>query len=179
MRGIELVPLGRVDMRAVDFLSLVLPDTFRVPCSVRKLAIDIEPAFDPKRRQYHSTKLIVRLLDFARRDYKMLGVTDVDLHIPILTFVFGEAQLGRYCAVVSTSRLHQGFYGFEEDEVLFLERLEKEAIHELGHTLGLIHCQDYACVMHYANAIEDIDLKANTFCHACISTVQQNLLAGR
>lgn len=179
MRGIELVPLGRVDMLAVDFLSLVLPDTFGVPCSVRKLAIDIEPAFDSKRRQYHSTKLIVSLLDFARKDYKILGVTDVDLHIPILTFVFGEAQLGRYCAVVSTTRLHQGFYGLEEDEALFLERLEKEAIHELGHTIGLIHCPDYACVMHYANVVEDIDLKANAFCDVCISTVRQNLMAGR
>lgn len=175
MLGIELVPLGKVDMRAVEFLSLVLPDTFRVPSNIRRLPIDIEAMFDPKRGQYNSTKIIVNLLDSARKGYKTLGVTDVDLHIPILTFVFGEAQLGGRCAVVSTHRLHQSFYGLAENEALFLDRLEKEAIHELGHTLGLIHCADYACVMHYANAIEDIDLKMNAFCPSCALKVNPSL----
>ena len=32
---------------------------------------------------------------------ELLGVTAVDLYIPILTFVFGEAQIGGPCGLVS------------------------------------------------------------------------------
>jgi archaemetzincin len=96
-----------------------------------------------------------------------LGVTDLDLYIPVLTFVFGEAQLAGGRAVVSTLRLRQEFYGLPADPELLGERLLKEALHELGHTYGLRHCPDYTCVMSSSNGVERIDLKSAEFCPTC------------
>jgi archaemetzincin len=86
-------------------------------------------------------------------------VAEVDLYIPILKYVFGEAQMGGPCAVVSTYRLRQEFYGWDPDDSLLRERLIKESIHELGHTLNLQHCQDYQCAMASSHSVEWIDLR--------------------
>ena len=91
--------------------------------------------------------------------------------MPILTFVFGEAQLNNTCAVVSSHRLRQEFYGLPASPELLRERLRKEAVHELGHTFGLTHCRDYECVMAASHAVERIDLKGSHFCGHCHSRV--------
>jgi archaemetzincin len=103
----------------------------------------------------------------APKECKVLGIASVDLFVPVLTFVFGQAQLGNRAAVLSTYRLHQDFYGLPEDEDLFFHRCEKEAVHELGHTFGLVHCRDSECVMHLSNAIEQVDQKTAAFCEVC------------
>lgn len=165
---IILVPVGKVNSGIVEFLSLALAETFCVPCALRVMTLDLEAAFDPGRNQFHSTRLLAQLVSHASGEgVRLLGVTEVDLFIPILTFVFGEAQLGRGCALVSTCRLRQEFYGLPGDETLLYRRAEKEAIHELGHTLGLVHCPDSACVMRTSHRVEDIDLKGSLFCPEC------------
>jgi archaemetzincin len=92
----------------------------------------------------------------------------------LLTFVFGEAQLDGNCAVVSTARLKEEFYGLPRREELFLERLIKEAAHELGHTFGLRHCMDWRCVMASSHAVERLDVKGAEFCKACRKTVLED-----
>jgi archaemetzincin len=99
--------------------------------------------------------------------WRMLGISAVDLYIPILTFVFGEAQMGGPCAVISAHRLRQEFYGLTPDHELFRQRVIKEAVHELGHTVNLTHCEDYRCVMASSHAVEWIDLKDSKLCAAC------------
>lgn len=106
--------------------------------------------------------------------WRLLGVTAVDLYILILTFVFGEAQMNDARAVVSLHRLRQEFYGLPSGEALLHERLLKETMHELGHTLGLAHCSDYACVMAPSHAVEWIDLKGNTLCPECSARIRPN-----
>jgi archaemetzincin len=73
--------------------------------------------------------------------------------------------------VVSTHRLHQEFYGLPPDDGLLRERLLKEAVHELGHTLDLRHCDDYRCAMAASHAVEWIDLKEMGMCPACMTRV--------
>lgn len=165
---IELVPIGNLDAEVLDFLALVLPETLPVSCRIHNHPIEVESAYDPRRRQYSSTALLAQLVRGYRNPAaKVLGVTEVDLFIPILTFVFGEAQLGGRAAVLSLHRLDQRFYGMPEDRRLLLERCEKEALHELGHTFGLVHCLDVECVMHFSNSVEHVDLKSNAFCASC------------
>jgi archaemetzincin len=101
--------------------------------------------------------------------WRVLGVTAADLYIPILTFVFGEAQVGGPCAVVSLHRLRQEFYGLPPDPELLQQRLLKEAVHELGHTMSLTHCEDYSCVMAASHAVEWIDMKEAGLCELCHS----------
>ena len=169
MKIISLVPIGRVDRDLLAWLAESLTRRLRVACSLAPEALDVEPAHNPLRRQYHSTE-ILRLLLSQRpgNTWKVLGVTDLDLYIPILTFVFGEAQLSDSRAVVSTHRLRQEFYGLPIDADLLRERLLKEALHELGHTYGLRHCLDYACVMSPSHGVERIDLKGTDFCAECL-----------
>ena len=125
-------------------------------------------AFDPARRQYHSTQILAEVA--ARplpKGTRLLGLLSSDLYIPILTFVFGEAQLPGVCAIVSTFRLRQEFYGLPSDLDLLKARLLKESTHELGHTLGMPHCDDYNCVMAPSHRVEWIDLKKSAFCQLC------------
>jgi archaemetzincin len=130
----------------------------------------INPAdfYDPARKQYHSTKILKEMLDELPADAsKMIGITSPDLFIPILTFVFGEAQLNGNVGIVSLARLQQEFYGLPPNQALLQRRLLKEIKHELGHTFGLIHCSLRECVMSVANNIADVDAKGSSFCEGC------------
>ena len=129
-------------------------------------------SFEARRNQYYSTKILKEmLLDVPQGTLKLLGVTDRDLCIPILTYVFGEAQVGGTAAVVSLARLRQEHYGLEPDRPLLLERLRKECLHELGHTFGLIHCPSRDCVMHLSNTVVDVDIRGREFCRGCRTVV--------
>jgi archaemetzincin len=168
MPNIQLVAVGRVEPAILDYLALVLPESAGGRATLSRQRIDPREAFDPARQQFHSTWILTRLADLARNHgERVVGVADVDLFIPIFTFVFGEAQLGGAAALFSATRLRQEFYGLPADEVLFYERCEKEALHELGHTLGLVHCPIHACVMHFANSIEEVDLRSAVWCPEC------------
>jgi archaemetzincin len=124
------------------------------------------------RNQHYSTRILKELLGEVPPDaLKLLGVTEKDLCIPILTYVFGEAQLGGTVAVVSFARLRQEFHGLAPDRPLFLERTRKECLHELGHTYGLIHCKSRECVMSLSNTVFDVDGKGRDFCRYCRSIV--------
>ncbi|MGA7379233.1 MAG: archaemetzincin family Zn-dependent metalloprotease [Terriglobales bacterium] len=172
MKPLQLLPIGNVDDGLLNDLCPAIEETFLVPCNVLPVRLDPEFAFHGERQQYHSSEILKRMQTFLTADsWRMLGVSAVDLYIPILTFVFGEAQVGGPCAVVSAHRLRQEFYGLAPDHGLFRERLLKEAVHELGHTLSLTHCDDYRCVMASSHAVEWIDLKESTLCHACQAAV--------
>jgi len=97
----------------------------------------------------------------------VVAVTDLDLFIPILEFVFGEAEMGGRRAIVSTHRLHEEFYGLPVDEALLQARVRKEVRHEWGHALGLRHCLRYDCVMHSSPSVDQVDLKGQEFCESC------------
>jgi archaemetzincin len=118
---------------------------------------------DPRRQQHSSARLLEWLLA-AQPQGRVLGVTDVDLFIPVLTFVFGEAQLGGRAAVVSTARLLEGA---PRDPRVLVERLAKEAVHEIGHALGLTHCADIVCAMSRSASVRDVDRKSGVLCRDC------------
>lgn len=140
--------------------------------------VPLEPFFDESRLQYNSTAIVTHLdtcyAALAGRDGGdpfLLGVAAEDLYIPILTFVFGEAQLNGRVGVVSYHRLQNEKYGLPPNADLLHARLAKEALHELGHLLGLVHCRSYECVMHISTYVEDIDGKGERFCRECSAEV--------
>jgi len=102
---------------------------------------------------------------------KTIGLFIVDLYIPILTYIFGQAFLNGRCGIASLYRLSNERYGMSADDALLLERFKKEVIHELGHTLGLIHCHVPTCVMRSSTYVEDIDQKSAKFCPGCRSSI--------
>ncbi len=126
-----------------------------------------EQAFDRKRRQYHSTVILNDVRSFAVGQAgldRVIGLVDADMFTSGLNYVFGEAYAPGKAGLVSLWRLRPQFYGEPADSKIFLERTIKEAIHELGHTLGLDHCLHSYCVMHFSNSIFDTDKKQSLFC---------------
>lgn len=141
---------------------------FRSPTKISRSIINPENSYDLARKQYHSTKILKEMLDeLPSNASKMIGIISFDLFIPILTFVFGEAQLDGQVGIVSLARLRQEFYGLPPNQALLQRRLIKEVKHELGHTFGLIHCSLRSCVMSVANNIADVDAKGFSFCDGC------------
>lgn len=156
-------------------LSRDLARTFAVPCHISHECLDAGFALDEDRAQYHSSAILKKLVAGAgQREERVLGITALDLYVPILTFVFGEALLEGNCAVVSLHRLREELYGLPPRTDLLLERLVKESVHELGHTFGLRHCLDWRCVMASSFAVERIDVKSAEFCASC-----RRVVAGR
>jgi archaemetzincin len=151
-----------------------------MPVQVRKRWFDPEKAYDSSRGQYNSRVMLKLLLaDPADHgDRKVVGITSVDLFTPVLTHVFGEAQLDGRVAVVSLHRLRPEAYGLPEDDERVLVRLETEAVHELGHTFGLLHCLEPTCVMHASTYVEEIDLKSPRFCTGCLRRLAEREPAG-
>jgi archaemetzincin len=169
---LQLLAVGELDSRLLEKLGPKLERKFGVRCQVVPVMLDPSFAFHAERQQYHSTELLAHMRKFLHPGcWRLLGVTAKDLYIPILTFVFGEAQLGGECSIVSTHRLRQEFYGLPADEDLMRERLLKEAVHEVGHTLELTHCQDYRCAMAASHAVEWIDIKEDAFCPDCYGKI--------
>jgi archaemetzincin len=130
-----------------------------------------ERTLDAKRGQHSSRELLKWLIARApERAARVLGLTDVDLFIPVLTFVFGEAQLEGKAAVVSVARLAAA-----NDRRLTASRLGREAVHELGHTFGLVHCDALEeengraapCVMARSPSVRAVDAKGTRLCPAC------------
>ncbi|MDP8224297.1 MAG: archaemetzincin family Zn-dependent metalloprotease [Candidatus Lernaella stagnicola] len=168
MTLVYLMPLGQVAPVVLDVMSAAIERAFGLPSTIGPGLRDIAYAFDRTRNQYHVSKLLMEIIKDPPSDARrIVGVTEADLFLPIFTFVFGEAQLQGLGAILSTYRLHNEFYGLRHDPPLYAERIEKETVHELGHTFGLVHCYDPVCVMRSSTYVEDVDQKSAEFCSSC------------
>ena len=176
MASIHIIPIHISDIKLLHSLSKEIHHQFGLPTLIQTFEFEITFAYDAFRDQYNSSKLlwgIKNLIESA--DDKYLAVIEFDLFIPILTYVFGEAQLNGPVSIVSTKRLQPDFYGLPKDDMLVLDRLKKEAVHELGHTFGLRHCADFQCVLHSSTYVEEIDFKQVNFCKSCLMNLKKSM----
>lgn len=166
--NIIISPIGAMDPVIPAKISQAIQQVFGLETETMSLLDNTEFAYNPVRGQYFSTLIIEKLTELApARAYKILALCEIDLFIPILTYVYGEAQLSGKSCIVSLFRLKNRDSTISTREKAFVKRAIKETIHELGHTFGLRHCTDQACLMHYCRSIDDVDRKSDQFCRYC------------
>ncbi|MEI7725046.1 MAG: archaemetzincin family Zn-dependent metalloprotease [Bacteroidota bacterium] len=166
--NITLISFGYFEKEMLEQIAEAVKLEFRCSLNLRDGHIDLSEFYDPARRQYNGNYLLkhVDALPVPESN-KTLGLFNVDLFIPILTYIFGQAFLGGRSGIASLYRLNNTSYGMKMDGALLLDRFKKEVIHELGHTFGLIHCNNPTCVMRSSTYVEDIDQKDHSLCLKC------------
>ncbi len=172
--SIGITSVGIVEERLLEAAGACLQE--HLGRAVVRLPSLSEPAgaFDRGRRQYSAVAFMRALAASPAPEVaRLIALTERDLCIPMLSFVFGQAQLGGRVALVSLARLRQEFYGLPAHMPFLLARLEKETIHEVGHTFGLVHCLDRSCPMALSTTLQQLDLKTNTLCPSCRIRIQE------
>lgn len=167
---IEIVTIGKILSQLLLDLAPKLVKTYAplVEDCLLGAALEMPPAaYDSRRKQYRSDIILERVQHRITGENRVLAITDVDLYVPTLNFIFGQAQYPGRVAIISLCRLDPVFYGKPSSYEILLERTTKEAIHELGHTFGIAHCSKPSCVMSFSNNIREVDKKSSTFCNTC------------
>lgn len=166
--SVTLISFGYFEKDFLEQVAESVGKEFPYPVKLRDAYLDLTEFLDTARRQYHGHRLLEAVNNLDLPDaHKVIGLFNIDLFIPILTFIFGQAQLGGRTGIASLYRLNNERYGMPGNDNLLLERFTKEVIHELGHTFGLIHCQHPVCVMRSSTYVEDIDQKEQHLCLDC------------
>ncbi|BAF69795.1 archaemetzincin family Zn-dependent metalloprotease [Nitratiruptor sp. SB155-2] len=163
-----LVGFSWFEPEIVAFLQNVIKEVLNIETKFISEAPLPRNAYHAMRRQYLASAFLEQLLFFKENPSDIvLGIMGEDLYEPNLNFVFGVATSLYGVAVIATKRLHNRFYGLSEDKRLYMRRVATEAIHEIGHVLGLSHCENPHCVMHFSNTLADTDTKGYHFCPRC------------
>jgi archaemetzincin len=165
--NIIISPIGEFSSELIEAIAGEIKRVFGFPAVSEAVLQDLAFALDQNRNQYHSTLILEQLAaNRPAHAIRVIAIAQVDLFIPILTHVYGEAQLGGTACIVSTYRLNEGRGGSNISQK-YIDRIVKEAVHELGHTFKLRHCPEHSCIMHYCRNEEDVDRKSDQLCRYC------------
>ncbi len=176
MTFLYFIPVGKLNAADIQRLKLMLEEKFVFPIKISPQGVEPSIAYHERRGQHLATVLLKTIKACLPSEATLgLGITEVDLFVPHLNFVFGLAEMGGKVALISLYRLHPKYYGHPEDRDLFFSRALKEAVHELGHTLGLVHCPQPDCVMHFSNSLADTDGKKSSYCFQCRPLISRYL----
>jgi archaemetzincin len=186
--NINIIPLFEISEDLLNFIKENLCKVFKSKVFILD-RIDIPESYiDKIRKQFNAEKI----LDFLDKKYiiKDFNITNIfifnhDLYVPSLNFVFGLARNYPRNCIISLERLDPLYYSLEssgmknqsnllykelsdKDKKIYEGRILKEAVHEIGHTFGLEHCNNFKCVMFFSNSLYDTDNKSSNFCPKCI-----------
>ena len=174
--GIILFSCGHFEEEMTSRLEKDITREFRLPVEIHQCNHDLSAFYNPVRRQYDANALLYMVEALTTEmAIKAIGLFRIDLYIPILTYIFGQATLNGKSGIASLYRLRNELYGLEQDAGLLTERFSKVVMHELGHAFGLIHCHNPVCIMRSSTYVEDVDQKKAQFCVHCRTMINSRL----
>ncbi len=175
---IYVVPMGALrpqSERTVDIVAEYLDAYYDSPSRVLPRVAIPSVAWDPVRRQYDARKILPALQRALPDDaLGMVAVTEVDLYIPSVNYVFGLGSFERKVAVMSLYRFGADFRSTAEPGTV-LRRSLTVAAHEFGHVLSMRHCTEFRCLMNGTNSLEDADRHPQHLCPVCARKAQHAL----
>ena len=177
VQTIKVLPLGPDQEEDVfGIIAANLQGQLSLPVDILPPSPLPESAYDPLRDQYNALDILrhMKSLD-TWGNSKVLGVVTVDLFIPILTYVLGEAQLGNACAVISLKRIRILKNGDMAPLSLYFQRAAKLAVHELLHTFNLMHCKENTCILNYLGDLDSLDARELVMCRYCESVLAEEI----
>ncbi|HSQ85918.1 MAG TPA: hypothetical protein VLM43_14485 [Desulfobacterales bacterium] len=166
---LELILLGPVNETAVSIVAANLQAIMGLNTDIRPVLSKPDYAYVPGRNQFDAAKIIKTLCSITDGAPLKLGLIESDLCSPILSFVYGESQLGGKAALVSLHRL------FGKDPEVTYQRIAKISLHEVGHLLGIRHCWKSTCLMKHSGGLEPLDSLSMYFCSACEYEIERRL----
>jgi len=170
--SILLISHGPFEKVLLEKIAREVVREYQFPVYIEDSHLDLSEFYDPMRRQYDGNGILKEIDAISSENtIKKVGLFRVDLFIPILTYIFGQAILNGGTGIASLYRLRNEQYGMKKDDDLLFDRFKKVVIHELGHTFGLIHCHIPTCVMRSSTYVEDIDQKSHKLCIRCKGTI--------
>jgi len=165
---IRMVPVNAIDAGFLSRLELCLEERFLYSFDVERALAVPHSALNSTRGQMFLSTLTSKVLRrYPDHDGYLLAITEFDLYKTSHRYIFGDADETRKIAVLSLHRLHSEYYGEGADANVLFQRALKEAMHEIGHALGLRHCHHARCAMYYATSIFETDNKFANFCENC------------
>jgi len=180
LEWIEVLEVAAPPRRLVEAVTAALSRRVLAACRIRAVPEGFRIPHIPGRNQADADRLLAALEALpAPDDTIRVGITSEDMGHPIFTYFFGRARHEGTAAVVSTARLDPAFYGLPSDPGLTVRRTVMEMLHEIGHLLGLEHCEDWGCIMHFAPTVEGIDNRGHTFCPDCYERLPPSMAPSR
>jgi archaemetzincin len=171
--AIGVVRMGSVGEAVLKIIAANVQEILHLPVDILPARQTPEFAYSDKRKQYHAALILKKLAESRRPHPRILALVSVDLFIPVLTHVFGEAQMGGRAAVVSIHRLKQKEEGGRASLDTFYERAIKVALHEVAHTFDLVHCKQPECIMRLSSGPNDLDELPLFFCEYCEAFLEE------